>query len=289
MIAPVTMRSCGPELATMPGSALRKKPRISLSSDSRKGAARLPLDFRKISISNCSSPAMPTVAAMAIAAVSGSCRHTSSRAMTAIRAMLKSSGENAVNAKRCCAFSSPIMTVTGPAKGQIGQHQSRIVDGELQRRLADETRGKQRDHERHRKADQDRRTDQRNADGAEHTTRKSCGCDSALRRLDAQPGRNQRRIQRALGEQPPDHVDELKCYQKSIRDRACAEQRGDHRVAGKAQQPRCQSARGNGQDGTDHRTIVRGCPCWRGAERDSRCSHQTGLYRRLNLGDRETS
>ena len=40
--------------------------------------------------------------------------------MTAISAMLNSSGENAVSAKRPCAFNSAIMTVTGPAKARYG-------------------------------------------------------------------------------------------------------------------------------------------------------------------------
>jgi hypothetical protein len=40
--------------------------------------------------------------------------------MTAISAMLNSSGENAVSAKRPCAFNSAIITVTGPAKARYG-------------------------------------------------------------------------------------------------------------------------------------------------------------------------
>ena len=39
-------------------------------------------------------------------------------AIAAIRAMLNSSGEKAVRAKRPCAFSRPISTVTGPAKAR---------------------------------------------------------------------------------------------------------------------------------------------------------------------------
>ena len=45
-------------------------------------------------------------------------RNISSTAMTAISAMLNSSGENAVSAKRPCAFNSAIITVTGPAKAR---------------------------------------------------------------------------------------------------------------------------------------------------------------------------
>ena len=40
--------------------------------------------------------------------------------MTAISAMLNSSGENAVSANRPCAFNSAIITVTGPAKARYG-------------------------------------------------------------------------------------------------------------------------------------------------------------------------
>ncbi len=61
---------------------------------------------------------MPMVAARTSAASTASCRHPSSTAITAISAMLNSSGENAVSAKRPCAFSNAIMTVTGPAKAR---------------------------------------------------------------------------------------------------------------------------------------------------------------------------
>ncbi len=39
MIAPATISHCGPELAIMPGMALAKKPRISLSKLIRSGVA----------------------------------------------------------------------------------------------------------------------------------------------------------------------------------------------------------------------------------------------------------
>ena len=35
-----------------------------------------------------------------------------------VREALNNSGENAVSAKRCCAFNSAIITVTGPAKAR---------------------------------------------------------------------------------------------------------------------------------------------------------------------------
>lgn len=61
---------------------------------------------------------MPTVAASIHAAEDASACHSSSAAIVAISAMLNSSGENAVSANRPCAFSSPISTVTGPAKAR---------------------------------------------------------------------------------------------------------------------------------------------------------------------------
>ena len=60
--------------------------------------------------------------------------------MTAISAMLNSSGENAVSANRPAALNSAIITVTGPAKAEVRQHQPRIVDRELQRLVAGKSR-----------------------------------------------------------------------------------------------------------------------------------------------------
>ena len=60
---------------------------------------------------------------------------------------------------------------------------------------------------------------------------KACGRFRALGLAHAQPGRHQRRVQRALGEQPPDHIDELERHQEGVRDRARAEQRRDHGIA----------------------------------------------------------
>ena len=61
---------------------------------------------------------MPTVAAIVSAAKPASCRQPSSTIITAISAMLNSSGENAVSAKRACALNSAIITVAGPAKAR---------------------------------------------------------------------------------------------------------------------------------------------------------------------------
>ena len=124
--------------------------------------------------------------------------------MTAISAMLNSSGENAVSAKRPCALNSAIITVDRAGKGEIGQHQAGI----RRRRAASVscpanpgasaamTSGINRpsnadDH------------DQRRADGAEHAPGEGGRRRCAIGFAHAQPCRHQRRIQRALGQQPP--------------------------------------------------------------------------------------
>ena len=115
--APPTISNCGPELATMPGSAWRRKPRIAASNETRSGVA-IAAPRRQTSISNCKSPAMPTVAASSKAVSAAWRGHSSSTIITPISDRLNSSGENAVSAKRCWALSTPISTVTGPAKAR---------------------------------------------------------------------------------------------------------------------------------------------------------------------------
>ena len=117
-IAPPMTSNCGPLLAIMPGIALPRKPRMSASNEMRSGVATLLAPRRNCRISNCSRPAMPTVAAMIVAAVAGSCRQPSSAIITDISAMLNKSGENAVSANLCCALISAIITVAGPAKAR---------------------------------------------------------------------------------------------------------------------------------------------------------------------------
>src|SRR6478735_5041263 len=104
MIAPATISHCGPELAIMPGIALAKKPRISLSKLMRRGVARRALCCDS-SIRSCNKPAMPTVAASIHAATVASACQSRSAAIAAISVTLNSSGENAVSAKRPCALS----------------------------------------------------------------------------------------------------------------------------------------------------------------------------------------
>jgi hypothetical protein len=118
MMAPPTTSNCGPPFAIMPGIALPRKPRMSASKAMRSGVATLPPPRRNSRINSCNSPAMPTVAAMIVAAWAASCRQPSSAVITDISATLNNSGENAVSANRCCALISAIITVAGPAKAR---------------------------------------------------------------------------------------------------------------------------------------------------------------------------
>ena len=131
----------------------------------------------------------------------------------------------------------------GPRKGEIGQHQARIGDGELQRVVSGKSRRQCGDDQRHEEAEQYGCSDQRRADGAEHGARKARCRDGARRFAKFHPGRHQRRIQRAFREQPPHHIDELEGDQEGVGDPARAEQARDHGIAQIAQQPRGQRAR----------------------------------------------
>ena len=75
---------------------------------------------------------MPTVAASASAAKPASSRATISAIMTAISATLNSSGEKAVTKKRALRARQRQQHGGGPGESEIGQHQARIGDGELQ-------------------------------------------------------------------------------------------------------------------------------------------------------------
>jgi hypothetical protein len=60
----------------------------------------------------------------------------------------------------------------------------------------------------------------------------------------------------------------LKGHQERIRDRACAEQRRNHRIARESEQPRGKRANGYGEEGTDHQGLYNTVACWRRADRD---------------------
>ena len=63
---------------------------------------------------------MPTEAAMTVAENDGSCRQIRSIDSTEIIVKLNSTGEIAVSMNRCSAFSTPIITVTGPTNAKNG-------------------------------------------------------------------------------------------------------------------------------------------------------------------------
>jgi hypothetical protein len=142
-------------------------------------------------------------------------------------------------------------------KGEIGQHQPRVINRELQRRMPDKARRQRGDDERHGEAEDRRDHDQRQADGAEHASGERRGGNGALGIAHPQPGRHQRRIQCAFAQQSPGHIDQLKRHQECIGHGAGAEQRRHHCVAGKSQQSRSQCSGRYGEDGTDHESIER--------------------------------
>ena len=76
------------------------------------------------------------------------------------------------------------------------------------------------------------RRDQRCRDGAEHAAPANAAAATAppVSRTRSHAGTSAR-VQPALGQQPPDNIDQLKRRQERIRDRAGAEQRRDQRIA----------------------------------------------------------
>ena len=118
MIAPATISNCGPLLAIMPGMALAKKPRISCVEAKSAAASRCTRASREHQHQQLQQAGDADGRRQHHARQAGIRCQTSSIAITAISAMLNSSGENAVSAKRPCAFSSAIITVTGPAKAR---------------------------------------------------------------------------------------------------------------------------------------------------------------------------
>jgi hypothetical protein len=99
------------------------------------------------------------------------------------------------------------------------------------------------DHERHQHSEQQRAREQSGRDRAEHAAGKGCGGHGAFGVAHAQPGRHQRRIQPALGQEPPDNIDQLKRGEERIRDGTGAEQCRDHRIAHESEQARGQRSR----------------------------------------------
>ena len=172
--------------------------------------------------------------------------------MTAISAMLNNSGENAVSAKRPCAFNSAIITVTGPAKARYGS---------ISRALSVASCSVSRPENPGASAvitsgitSASTAVAAISAVVTVPSTRpaNAAAADRPIGFTHPQPCRHQRRVQPALGQQPPDHIDQLKRRQERIRDGARAEQRGTARIAHESKQPRGQRSRGDREKGADH-------------------------------------
>ena len=268
-MAPATTSNCGPALAIMPGIALPRKPRIGASNAMRSGVAVLPPPRRQTRISNCSNPAMPTVAAIASAAKDASCRQNEQRDHHRDQRDVEQQRRERRQRKAALRVQQRHHHRGRPGEGQIRQHQAGIVDGELQRLVPGKSRRQRRHDQRHQQAEQRGRHQQCRADGAEHAAGECRGSNGAIGLAHAQPGRHQGGVQRALGQQPPDDIDQLKRHQERIGHRAGAEQRRDHGIAREAEQPRGQRSRGYREEGADHEGFYSSTvACWRGADRD---------------------
>ena len=144
----------------------------------------------------------------------------------------------------------------GAREGEIGQHQPRVIDREPQRVGPGKSRRQHAHDDGHQKSDQQGHDDERGADRAEHASGEGRRRGRAFGVAPSQPRRHQRRVQRALGEQAPDDVDELERRQKGVRDGTCAEQRREHGIARKSEQARGQRSRRHREEGADHRNSI---------------------------------
>ena len=168
MIAPPTTSHCGPALAIMPGTALAKKPRIGASNAMRSGVAMRWPPGRNTSTSNCTSPAIPTVAAITSAACAASvCREDQPDHHRDQRDVEQQRRERRQR-------EAPLRVQQrhhhrgGAREGEVRQHQPGVVDGEPQRVVSGKARRQRGDEIRHRQRDHGRGQNQRSAHGAEH-------------------------------------------------------------------------------------------------------------------------
>jgi hypothetical protein len=69
-------------------------------------------------------------------------------------------------------------------------------------------------------------------------------------------GRHERRIEGAFGKDRPEMIGQAKRHEERVRYRACAEDRREHDVAGKARQPRKQGIAADGEDTTEHPPLL---------------------------------
>ena len=245
----------------MPGIALAKKPRISWSKLTpqrrRQSRASLRQQHQQLQQSGHADGRRQHPCGEA-----GVGMPDEQHAMAAISAMLNSSGENAVSAKRPCALSSAHQHGDRSGEGEIGQHQPRVLDGKIERAAAEKTRRDDRDDQWHQQRNHDRDRDQRRADRAEHASGEGGRGRFAVAVTHAQPGRDQRSVQRPLAEQSPNHIDELKRGQKRVGHRARAQtaQQSSNRVQNQAAARPVFPSKLSGKSGSLRRHNTVACP-----------------------------
>ena len=164
-----------------------------------------------------------------------------------------------MSAKRCCALSSAIMHRDRSGESEIRQHQARIIDRHLQGGPTDEARREHADHQRHHNADEADRQLRRPRHSSSRARGRRKWSPLQARRLlgiDPLPGRDQRRIQRAFGEQTPDNIDQLERDQKRIRAIGPAPSSAAT-IASRTKPSRREAKRAgrNGQDIAEHRNM----------------------------------
>ena len=80
--------------------------------------------------------------------------------------------------------------------------------------------------------------------------------DLAALAVDMGIGRHERGVERALGKDRPEMIGQPERHEKRIRDRAGAENRGEHDVAGEAGQPRKKRIAADGEDTSEHAPLL---------------------------------
>ena len=218
-IAPATISNCGPELAIMPGTAwrgtrasARRTTRAAASRAARRGASQ----HRQLQQPGDADGRGEQQRRLGLA----SRRQINSATVTPISAQVEQQRRERGQRDVALRVEQPHHHRDRAGEGEIGQHQPGIVDRELQRRLSDEAR-----RQRARSAAASSRpsssasTSVASADGAEHPPGEGRGGGRAVALAHPQPGRHQRGVQRAFGQQPPRHIDQLERQQERVRDR----------------------------------------------------------------------
>ncbi len=251
-MAPAAASHCGPEPATIAGSARAKKPRIPASNDDAQR--------HRAGVVAATQDQYQQLQQAGDADSRGQDRGGEARLLSPDHQRDRDRDQRDVEQQRgkCRQREAALRAGErqhhggGTREGEIGQHQPRVIDGERQRIRSGKSRRQHAHHERHRKAEQQGRNDQGRTDGPEHAAGEGRRRACAFRFAQPQPYRHQRRVQRAFAEQAPDDVDELEGRQEGIRNGTGAEQRRQHGIARKAEQARGQRARRDGDKGADH-------------------------------------